>query len=108
MGCALSRQEEPPFVQQELKPVQEKLAWEGLLPVHEVADEYEEHDEDVEMQRRGQEEVVREEQKRLSAVSTLDRPNNPRCFGGARMVCRDSESDGLAKSSHIYSGFRVV
>ena len=57
----LSRQEEPPFVQQELKAVQEKLAWKGLLTVHKVTDEYKEHDEDVQVQGRGEEEVIGKE-----------------------------------------------
>ena len=43
-----------------------------LLPVHEVAHEDEEHDEDVEVHRRREKEVVRQEEEGLSSVSALD------------------------------------
>jgi hypothetical protein len=48
------------------------LTRESLLSVHEVADQDKEHDEDVEVHRRREEEVVCEEQEGLSAVPALD------------------------------------
>jgi hypothetical protein len=42
-----SRHNEPPFVNQETESVNGQLTRERLLSIHKVADEDEEHDEDV-------------------------------------------------------------
>ena len=65
----ISWQKEPPFVEQEAKPIDSELARKGLLAIHKVADQDKEHDEDVEMHRRRYEEVVSQEQEGLSPIS---------------------------------------
>ena len=70
------------------------MAGEGLLAIHEVADEDEEHDEDVEVQRRGEEEVVKQEQESLNAVPALDGADDARSSGGAGRMGGYSETDG--------------
>jgi hypothetical protein len=42
-----SRHDESPFIEQEAEAVQNQLTWESLLPVHKVADQNEEYDEDI-------------------------------------------------------------
>lgn len=54
-----SRHDEPPLIQHDPQTVQNQLAWESLLSVHEVRNKDEEDNEDVRMHNRREEEVVR-------------------------------------------------
>jgi hypothetical protein len=67
-GALASEEQLSPLVREEADAVDKELAGLGVLAVHEVADQDEQDDEDVEQQRRLQEEVVAEDQKGLHAV----------------------------------------
>jgi hypothetical protein len=88
-----SRHDEPPFIEQETKAVNNQLAWESLLPVHEVADQNEEDDEDVQVDKGREEEVVGKEQECLCPVSAFDGSDDACGFDGTRGVGRPFESD---------------
>jgi hypothetical protein len=96
----LSRHDEPPFVQQNAKTIQNQLTWKSLLPVHEVADEDEEDNKYVEVYERGQEEVVDQKQECLCPVSALNRADDTCCFDGARGVCGLPESHSIREDGH--------
>jgi hypothetical protein len=96
----VSRHDEPPLVNQEAHPFNYQLTRKGLLPVHEVANEDKEHDEDVEVHRRREEEVVCEEQEGLGAIPALDGSDDPGCLQGCSAVCRDLEGDDLGEKGH--------
>ncbi len=81
-----SRPKEASFIQQKAEPIQDQVAREGLLAVHKVANEYEEHDEDVEMQGRREEEMIGEEQESLRPVSAFDGADDTRSSGRAGRI----------------------
>jgi hypothetical protein len=100
-----STHDEAALVEQEPNALDEHLDGEGLLAIHEVADQNEEDDEDIQVQRRGQEEVIGQEQEGLGPVSASDGANDSGCFGCA---CRiDSVGlvyDHLGEVGHLYLG----
>jgi hypothetical protein len=69
-----------------------------LLAIHEVANEDEEYNEDVEVHKWGEEEVVRKEQKRLSTVSAFDGADDACGFDSACCIGRPFEPDGFGES----------
>lgn len=69
-GC--SAEQLAALVDEEARAVHQELAGHGTLAVHELADQDEQDNEDVEQQRRLQEEVVAEDQKGLHAVPAAD------------------------------------
>jgi hypothetical protein len=91
---------EPPLVEQEAKTVQEQLAGESLVAIHEVADQDEEDDEDIQMHKRSQKEVVGQEQERLCPVATLDRADHARRLDRVDGVDRSFEPDSLGEAGH--------
>jgi hypothetical protein len=96
----LSRHDESPLVNQEAHPLNDQLTREGLLSVHEVTDEDKEHNEDVEVHWRREEEVVCEEQEGLGAIPALDGSDDPGCLQGCDAVCRDLEGNDLGEKGH--------
>lgn len=65
------------MIDEETYAFDEKLARDGVLSIHKVADQYEQDDEDVEQERRLQKEVMAENQKGLYPISAPYGPNNP-------------------------------
>ncbi|KAK3202147.1 hypothetical protein GRF29_161g296268 [Pseudopithomyces chartarum] len=78
-----------PLVDEETYPLDEQLAGNGILPVHEIADQDEQDDEYVEQQGRLQEEMMAQYQEGLNPVSASDRLDESR---GALITshCEDS------------------
>jgi len=76
------------------------VGWERLLSVHEVADQNKEHDKDIKVHRRSEEEVVCEEQKGLGPVSALDGSDDSVCLDSSGAVGRGFEGDNLGKEGH--------
>ena len=90
-----SRHDESPLVNQKAKPLNDQLGWEGLLAVHKIADQNEEHDKNVKVHRRRKEEVVCEEQKGLGSVSALDGSDDPIRLDRSGAVGRGPEGNNL-------------
>jgi hypothetical protein len=67
-----------PLVDEETYPFDEQLAGNGILPVHEIADQDEQDDEYVEQQGRLQEEMMAQYQEGLNPVSASDRLDESR------------------------------
>lgn len=82
-GGHVSEEQLSVVVDEETYALDKELAGDRVLAVHEVADQDEQHDEDIEQQRRLEEEVVAEDQKGLHAISASNGPDDP---GGAWVV----------------------
>lgn len=78
-----------------------------MVAVHKVAGEDEEHDEDVKVHRRREEEVVGQEQKGLSTVSALDGSDHSGSLDGSSAVGGSAKGDEVGKNGHPRQG-RVV
>jgi hypothetical protein len=100
----LSWHDESPLVDQEAHPLNDQLARKGLLSVHEVADQDEEHDEDVEVHGRREEEVVCEKQEGLGAIPALDGADDPGGLESGSAVLRHPEGDDLGQEGHARGG----
>lgn len=100
-GRPFSGHDEAPFVDQDAHAVEDQLAGKCLLAVHKVADEDEEHDEDVEMHERCQEEVVGQEQEGLCPVPALDGADDACCFDGACCVGGPLEPNSILENRHL-------
>ena len=81
-----------PLVDEETYPLDEQLAGNGILPVHEIADQDEQDDEYVEQQGRLQEEMMAQYQEGLNPVSASDRLDEPR---GALITSHGEDSGAL-------------
>jgi len=78
-----------------------------MLAVHKVADKNEEHDEDVKVHRRREEEVISKKQEGLGAVSALNGSDDSGRLDGSSAVGRRAKGDDLGKNGHPRQG-RVV
>lgn len=97
---AASGHDEAPFVQEKAKSIQHQVAWERLLTIHKVADQNKEHDEDVQMHRGSQEEMVAKEEEGLYTISALDRPDDAGSFRSIHRVVGDFDRDCSCKDGH--------
>jgi len=88
------------LIEQEADGIEKQLTGVCMLAVHEVADEDEEDDEDVEMHGRRQEEVVGQEQEGLGTVPVLDAGNNAGSVYSVLIVEGFLEADDAAKRGH--------
>ena len=100
-GVWLSMHDEAPLVEQEAQAVNSQLARKRLLSVHKVADEDKEHDEDIQVHGRREEEVVGQEEEGLGSVSALDGPDNSGCLDGGSAIGGNLEGNDLGEKGHL-------
>lgn len=79
LSIGVLEQKLSPLIDQKTYSFDEELARNGILPVHKVANENEQNDEDVQQEWRLDKEVVSHDEEGLDAVSASDGSNQPHC-----------------------------